>query len=419
MDAAALIASGVNLNLTAAERAAVINKINHTGNISLFQFQVAVGVLFGLAVIAFISRILLRLITRRRLFLDDAFLTLAWACLCTGTGILYHRIGVVYLEFAILGGDAASYAIAITEMNDLVEQSKWQLAYLVMLWTTVFSVKWCYLAFFFPLLRNMSRWFIWYYRAAVCLSVACWILILVGDQLLSCPYLGAEAGEKCFPTLPASHAALMTTFWAFPILDAATDIIIVSIPLVLLRQVRMDLMTKLGVSCFVCLSVFMCACAITRAAGTYYHGALNYPWQDFWLHAEGCIAVMMASITAYRSTLIGSDDVSSRFRIYLDKVKNPFSWRQRPSGENTDTAESKPRNNQFNLPSIPNATITGLRTWFDTKKDQGTIPLASQASTIGEEFSDYHAFLKPKQSTGTSYTRGPSESSGNAVYQSR
>ncbi|KAJ5915609.1 hypothetical protein N7466_011542 [Penicillium verhagenii] len=403
--AAELAGSGLNLNLTAAERAEVQNKV-------------AIGVLFGLAVIAFISRILLRLITRRRLFLDDAFLTLAWACLCVGTGIMYHRVGIVYLEFAVLGGDTAAYALIIPQINALVAQATWQLAYLVMLWTTVFAVKWCYLIFFFPLLRNMSRWFIWYYRAAVVFSVACWILILVGDQVLSCPYLGEEAGgmyisttmrnevsntglEKCFPKLPVSHTALMTTFWAFPILDAATDIIIVSIPLVLLRQVRMDLMTKIGVSCFVCLSVFMCACAITRAAGTYYQGALNYPWQDFWLHAEGCIAVMMASITAYRSTLIGSNDVSHRFRIYLDKIKHPFSWRQRASAENTNTGgEPKTQTNRFNLPRIPNATMTGLRTWFGAKTAQGTVPLASQASTIGEEFSDYHAFLKPKHSAG-------------------
>lgn len=39
MDAAALEASGINLNLTSSERAAIVQEIDHTGLITYEQFK--------------------------------------------------------------------------------------------------------------------------------------------------------------------------------------------------------------------------------------------------------------------------------------------------------------------------------------------------------------------------------------------
>lgn len=39
MDAAALAASGINLNLTSSERAAIVEQIEHTGLITYDQFK--------------------------------------------------------------------------------------------------------------------------------------------------------------------------------------------------------------------------------------------------------------------------------------------------------------------------------------------------------------------------------------------
>ena len=154
----------------------------------------------------------------------------------------------------------------------------------------------------------------------------------------------------------------------------------------------MRTMTKVGISCFVCLSVFMSACAITRAAGTYYKGSLDYPWQDFWLHTEGCIGVMMGSITAYRSTLVGSDESPGRFRVYMDKIKRSF--RRTSSGDSPEMTETKPatQTNRFGLPRIPGGVISGVRTWFDLRSTQ-KVSLHSEASMDA----DYHAFLKEPQ----------------------
>lgn len=156
--------------------------------------KIALAVIFALASASFIARICLRLSTRHRLYLDDGLLFLAFSCLCGATGIMFKRLQVVFLEFAVLSGLEAAYALAYEDMDNLVAQQTWEVAWLVMCWTCIFAVKWCYFAFFFPLLRNMSSWFTWYYRVGVFLSVACWITICVAEELIVCPYLGKEAG---------------------------------------------------------------------------------------------------------------------------------------------------------------------------------------------------------------------------------
>jgi hypothetical protein len=154
------------------------------------------GVLFGTAILSFFGRITIRLASRRRLFLDDGFLTVAFVCLIGGTAICYTRINMIYLEFAVLRGDQIAALLAFQQIDNLFEQSKWQLAYLLLLWTTIFAVKWSYLAFFFPLLRAMPRKLIFYYRFSVAFSIISWLFLVVGEQLITCPYVGKAAGQS-------------------------------------------------------------------------------------------------------------------------------------------------------------------------------------------------------------------------------
>jgi hypothetical protein len=112
-----------------------------------------------------------------------------------GTAILYTRIHMIYLEFSVLRGDPIASLLAFQQMDNLFEQSKWQLAYLLLLWTAIFAVKWTYLAFFFPLLRAMPKKFIYYYRVSVGFSIVSWLFLVIGEQLITCPYVGKAAGS--------------------------------------------------------------------------------------------------------------------------------------------------------------------------------------------------------------------------------
>ncbi|OXV07986.1 hypothetical protein Egran_04250 [Elaphomyces granulatus] len=392
--------SSFDMQITPSQRAQAAWEIANTGRITMYQFKVALGVLVGIAVISFIGRIFIRVFTRRRLYMDDGFLIFAFACLCGGTFILYERIQFIYLEFAVLRMDPIAFPIAMEQMDGLFEQSKWQLSYLVLLWTTVFAVKWCYFAFFHPFLRAMSKGFNIYYKFSIWFTVISWLFIVIGEQLITCPYVGVASG-KCFPKLPASHAALLVTFWAAPILDALTDLMVISIPIVILRQSRMRSLTKIGLGCFLCLSAFMLSCSIIRAAATYYNGVLDYPWQVFWVHAEGSIGVTMGSITVYRSTLIGSNEVSNSLRAYIAKITRSFRGNKGSSRSTDDSSspeklekESQVQTSRFKLPRIPSATLSGVRTLFGGTTRTKTTAMYTDDTEVDVNEVDYHAFLK-------------------------
>ena len=103
---------------------------------------------------------------------------------------------MIYLEFAVLRIDPAAIQIATEQLDDLHDQSKWELAYSILLWTTLFAIKWCYFVLFHPFLQVMSKGFNFYHKFSIFFSVVCWLVIVVGGQLISCPYIGGASGES-------------------------------------------------------------------------------------------------------------------------------------------------------------------------------------------------------------------------------
>ena len=104
-------------------------------------------------------------------------------------------------------------------------------------------------------------------------------------------------------------------------LDGLTNISILIIPIFILRRTSFpSLSVKIGVGVFLMLSVFMLVCSIIRAAGVYYEGIIDCRWQSYWCHVEACIAVIMGSLTVYRSTLVGSNEVPNKVQSYIYRV---------------------------------------------------------------------------------------------------
>lgn len=147
----------------------------------------------------------------------------------------------------------------------------------------------------------------------------------------------------------------------------------------------------------------MLACSITRAAGMYYQGTLDVPWQVFWLHAEACVGVLMASITVYRSALVGSTKASGSFRRFLDKV---IQMRTSEGCSEPPQYKMPVRFGWVLLSKIPNATLTGLATFLGHPDDETkrTQEISTTHSTRGMEEMDYHEHLKQEQCVGTPRT---------------
>ncbi|PHH67384.1 hypothetical protein CDD81_153 [Ophiocordyceps australis] len=375
--------------LTPEERAQGVWRIRNASKITMSDFKVAIGILFGIASLAFAGRLAIRLISRRRMLLDDVLLIISYLSLTASTAIFYKRAWITYLVMALMRSDMVASLIASQQIADVFIQMNWSFSYITFLWTAIFMEKLCYLAFFHTLLRCMPRGILRYYWVSVIFTIVAWIYMVL-QQLITCPYFGASS-TKCFPKLPISDSVLSFTFWTGPILDAITDIAIISIPIIVVGKSQMSLATKIGYCVFLCLSLFMLACSITRAAGTYYQNSLDTPWQVFWLHAEACVGVLMASITVYRSVLVGTHTSPQGFLLFMNKLAK---LREQPK----EHPESKPltvrgRFGRFLLSKIPNAAFTGLYTMFGMGNNADGLTTGTNLTTQGAE-SGYHDYLR-------------------------
>lgn len=101
--------------------------------------------------------------------------------------------------------------------------------------------------------------------------------------------------------------------------------------------------------------------AIVRISGFLIKPNFDVVWVSFWLQVEGAVAIMMVSLTAFRS-LLGIKAVKAQEKKKLERY-----WLLRRSRllakyfkkETQDEFKSQ------QLPSIPGATLTGMRTFIN------------------------------------------------------
>ena len=106
---------------------------------------------------------------------------------------------------------------------------------------------------------------------------------------------------------------IITTTTVF---DVLSDILIVSIPVAILWKVKIAIRQKFGLGTALCLSLVMAIFAVVRCAGTKMpNGRTDSVWVHFWQQQEASIAVVMVSITSFRSLFV--------VNMGLQKQKSP------------------------------------------------------------------------------------------------
>jgi len=173
-----------------------------------------------------------------------------------------------------------------------------------------------------------------------------------------------------------------------------TDLMVLSFPLALLWKVRINLRQKIGLSLSLCLSLVMIIVSIVRISGVYLaDGNVDIVWLAFWMQQECSIAVIMVSVSAFRSFFVAkaanTPDRGSPKHTPSDK----WHLRRRPASEeyNLETRNE--------LPQIPSATLTGMRSviwdmrmsriWPLSRDAEDTMRL-SGSTRAGESQSDEH-----------------------------
>ncbi|KAJ5088070.1 hypothetical protein N7456_011686 [Penicillium angulare] len=134
---------------------------SNLGPIPKAAFQVSIGMVFGLAVVAVVVRcfVLRVYIHKKKIQIDDGILFLA-------TGLLISAIVILYQKTIAPGfylGGFPLYNGQLDEIPDsMVQKSldfhKWTVAVLMITWLSVCSIKFFFLAFFWKLVDRLPAW---------------------------------------------------------------------------------------------------------------------------------------------------------------------------------------------------------------------------------------------------------------------
>ena len=142
-------------------------------------------------------------------------------------------------------------------------------------------------------------------------------------------------------------------------MDVVTDFIVLSFPIATLWQVHINTRQKVGIGFWLCLSLVMVIVAIVRMAGIKLEGGnVDIVWLAFWQQQESSIAVIMVSMSAFRSLFVESGGAPAPRRHHKYSLNG---WRKklvRRALGSADEHDDVERN--MGLPQVPSATLTGM-----------------------------------------------------------
>lgn len=267
--------------------------------------------------------------------------------------------------------NAVSFKTALKTIPELLKFQRLSYAHLTLTWTVIFSVKFSFLFFFKLLIKRLTSLNI-YWRVVVGINAIVFVLC-VSDIFIACPHI-TLSGTKCWID-PHNHKPFVLTAIVIT-LDILTDVLIIAIPVRLLWAVRIKPRQKLRLGLSLCLSIFIIITAvvkISRLRDT--HGTFNMAWVLFWHYAEACIAVLMVSLTAFSSLFVSQNLSPQRPNIAPSWYAKLHLRRARRDQDLEWT----------DLPSIPPATLTGMRTFIGRSSEspvEGEEPLSAHSSHI-------------------------------------
>ncbi|KAL8767327.1 MAG: hypothetical protein Q9209_006165 [Squamulea sp. 1 TL-2023] len=351
----------------------------HQTRIAELGFKVGIGLLLGIAVTLAIGRTYIRTFQTRKVSIDDGLFFLAVVALIAGTTSLYIEIPYLYIQQNV---DPSTFQITPEFIDFLQRSLRLQASTCALLSLALFSVKLSFLTFFHGLLRRVRGlmiywWCVFVFMVPVAIVFVCIIFIV-------CPYFDERVLDTVKCSTPAAIAHQNKIVQAAAVLDIFTDLLLISIPVALLWRVRISLRRKLILLFVLSLSIFTIIVSIVRIAGAQLsNGSVDSAWVNFWLQVEAAVAVMIVSLTSYRSLFVKDKSTKKKSPRY----NNTTSYRKKLFSREKREAKG------VEMPTLPDPTLTGVRTvigragayeQFSRSRD-GFLPLTASGIVVTRE----------------------------------
>ncbi|MCJ1290232.1 hypothetical protein MMC34_001768 [Xylographa carneopallida] len=344
-----------------------------------------------LATAVAVGRTIVRYRRFKRLYVDDAFLAVAVAAAIAGGSLFYAALDGIFVE----ANTAAGIDPITPDFPNIFASTNTKIDVMVSLfWLSVFAVKFSFLSFFHRLIVHSRRLKIWWWCCVV-ISVPLTIANII-DPWLVCPSYKPIGIQEC-ATPKNVKGSTITLEYGFAF-DILTDLLVISIPIILLHNSRsLYLRQKLILGFMLCLSIFLIIISVFRFISTQpgISGVWAYVWYLYWGNIQASIAIILVSATVFRSLFVSENSGNRRAPRMNNQLKSwspdglpttgenptgfsPKRWFSRflsRSSRRSDMQQDQTNWKTNPLPGIQHgATMTGIRTmiWENGRATQGS-----------------------------------------------
>ena len=149
-----------------------------------------------MAIVVASIRLIMQMNIHRRLYLDDYFLIFACVSLTAGTVLGYANVGNLYWSEELNYNPTFIYYLLAEHVDVAAHINLYErlyYSYPAVLWSSIFVVKFAYLAFFRRLIDRITP-LVMYWRVVVGITVVSFPICIVSIYV-SCMKWGLEAGK--------------------------------------------------------------------------------------------------------------------------------------------------------------------------------------------------------------------------------
>ncbi|KAF2716503.1 hypothetical protein K431DRAFT_235253 [Polychaeton citri CBS 116435] len=256
--------------------------------------QVVVWVLATVAILFCLARISIRLVVFRRLYFDDGFALLATALLIANSAVTQVMSPPMYELLRVSVGLETPTAAFFERASFYL---KCQFTSTFLFWSCLWSVKACFLAFFYRLTENL----LWP-RRMWWPVVAFTLLAYIGCIITYPVSCTSFVLGQCQKPINVQRSLISLRFSTA--VDILSDLFIIAIPLWLCWHVRISLKQKIGLFSVLGLGFVIVAFSIARIVVTYTDGVHpEITWLAMWSSIESSVAVIVASLVSFKVLL--------------------------------------------------------------------------------------------------------------------
>ncbi|CAG8305844.1 unnamed protein product [Penicillium olsonii] len=284
--------------------------------------NVFLGVLWALTSISFLFvlfRVYVQLTSFRRLFIDDFLVISAWIIILSAAIIWQVKGKILYELYAISAGTKPFTLDFLPRYNVFM---RYNAPFQILFYTGLWCIKFSFMAFFYRLCSKVKKFRIWWFVVLFCTAAV--YIASIGDIEYKCSLGGIEYIVTQCPQLHHIHYE-NRSFWANAAGDVITDLMILSIPFIVLWNTRISRRKKLVLlSMFSATVVIMISAIIRVAVGMEYDRQINIDWLCFWSFVEVDIAIIVSCVPSLRQLFITTHGPNSGGKASYPNTYEPM-----------------------------------------------------------------------------------------------